>query len=388
MNRFSVAFLFILSSTAASAQNFRGQWKGYFIDKSVSALSFGGERCDYTIDLDIKGKEITGYSYTYFSDGGQKYYTICTLVGKADKLGKTIAVTETARVKTNVPDNISNSFQIHSLSWRKDGVNEILEGKWQPAPGQTNTGFGETHLEKRQLTEISEVAKRINAKKDPEGSPETALTSPFAKVKSSVKTTSKTPVTATAKTPVKVTAPVAKAPAKVSPPVAKATVKTPLKPAVSSVASASVKQPGHNSSDTSDKIIPATLTVKTPGPRNIPASFEKRDNTVLQTVNVEGATVKIELYDNGEVDGDSISVFYNGNVLLAHKRLSEKPILTEIPIVPDEVNELVMYADNLGTVPPNTALMIVYDGQKRYEVRITSDLKKSGTIRFVHRSRS
>jgi hypothetical protein len=44
-----------------------------------------------------------------------------------------------------------------------------------------------------------------------------------------------------------------------------------------------------------------------------------------------------------------------------------------------------MYADNLGAIPPNTALMVVTDGDSRYEVRISSDLKKSGTIRFVHK---
>ena len=50
-----------------------------------------------------------------------------------------------------------------------------------------------------------------------------------------------------------------------------------------------------------------------------------------------------------------------------------------------DVNELIMYADNLGEIPPNTALMIVTDGDNRYEVRITSDLQKSGTIRFVRK---
>jgi len=50
------------------------------------------------------------------------------------------------------------------------------------------------------------------------------------------------------------------------------------------------------------------------------------------------------------------------------------------------MNELVMYAENLGTIPPNTALMVVTDGTKRYEVRITSDLKKSGAIHFIHKA--
>ena len=47
-------------------------------------------------------------------------------------------------------------------------------------------------------------------------------------------------------------------------------------------------------------------------------------------------------------------------------------------------NIITMYADNLGTIPPNTALMVVTDGDKRYEVRITSDTEKSGSVIFVH----
>jgi hypothetical protein len=43
-----------------------------------------------------------------------------------------------------------------------------------------------------------------------------------------------------------------------------------------------------------------------------------------------------------------------------------------------------MYADNLGAIPPNTALMIVTDGTKRYEVRIESDTEKSGSVVFTH----
>ena len=71
--------------------------------------------------------------------------------------------------------------------------------------------------------------------------------------------------------------------------------------------------------------------------------------------------------------------------MLSHKRLTEKPISISLEVSPDhEMSELTMYAENLGKFPPNTALMVVMDGEKRYEVRIASDLKKSGTIRFVH----
>ena len=95
----------------------------------------------------------------------------------------------------------------------------------------------------------------------------------------------------------------------------------------------------------------------------------------------------MDLYDNGEIDGDSISLFYNSKLLFSHKRLTEKPIHIALEASSDStMSELTMYAENLGKFPPNTALMVVMDGDKRFEVRIASDLKKSGTIRFVHSS--
>lgn len=72
--------------------------------------------------------------------------------------------------------------------------------------------------------------------------------------------------------------------------------------------------------------------------------------------------------------------------MLSHKRLSDKAIRLTLNVDKNaDMNELIMYAENLGTIPPNTALMVVTDGDNRYEVRISSDLKKSGVIRFVHK---
>lgn len=378
MNKFLFALGFLFTTTICAAQNFKGQWKGTFVDKSVSATSWGGNTCDYVIDLDVKGRNVTGYSYTYFTDDGEKYYTICKLVGTADLKRKYIEVRETERTKTNVPVQITNSFQIHKLNWSRQGNNEVLSGSWVPAPGQdrSNTGFGTTLLTKRQLREIAPMAKIGGAKT---GSPER----PFAGARSAPAAKPKT-VVAAAKPPVK--KPVAA--------LAKATPKQPVNPVVKKpapvvTAAAKPKPPVNPALLTKRDSVALDLPVAVAAPPKdiapLLTNFEKRNNAILETVTVENPTVKIELYDNGEVDGDSISVFYNGKVLLAHRRLSEKPITLEIPIDFSAVNELVMYADNLGTIPPNTALMIVRDGSKRYEVRITSDLKKSGTIRFVHK---
>ncbi len=377
MKKWLLSFLIITSANILFAQNFTGQWKGSFVDNSA-IISWGSNRCDYVIDLDVRGTDISGYSYTYFNEDGKKYYTICKLKGILDKKKKYIEVTETERTKTNVPREVINSFQLHKLRWRREAGKEILEGSWEPAPGQSrkNTGFGTTILTKRQLTEVAPLAKKQTPDISPFSKPKKKEDASITPKINTAKTKKILPPTIAQKTITKhstVAKPSVKATQKINPkPIAKLPVKTPTKV----IATATKK-------DTlPKKITPRNIEVVT---EKIPLnSFEKRNNTILQTVEVENPIVYIEIYDNGEIDGDSISLFYNGKVLLAHKMLSTQPIKLDLPINNDEVNELVMYADNLGTIPPNTALMIVMDGNKRYEVRMTSDLKKSGTIRFIH----
>jgi len=357
MKPFLLSFLFIGICITVSAQDFTGQWKGEFIDKSSAKGGWAGDKCEYVLDLDFKGTEVTGYSYTYFGGDGKRLYTICRLKGKVDKAKNYVEVEEVERTKTNVPVQYSNCFQVHRLTYTKNAEGESLSGSWVPAPNQAGgCGFGTTSLFKRTLRssipKLNSTPKSGVVKNNP--------------VKTPVKTPAKTPV-ATAKKPA------------TNPPVAK--VNTPKK----TVPETSLTPNKGNmpiESPTPSVQVPVTINT-------VPLNFEKRNNTLLKTLEVENDVVKVELYDNGEVDGDSISLYYNNELLLSKKRLSTKPISLNLP-VPNgsNVNELSMFAENLGTIPPNTALMIVTDGSKRYEVRITSDLQKSGTIRFVHKKQN
>ena len=45
---------------------------------------------------------------------------------------------------------------------------------------------------------------------------------------------------------------------------------------------------------------------------------------------------------------------------------------------------LVMVAENMGRIPPNTSLMIVQDGDRRYQVSITSTEQKNAMVRFLY----
>lgn len=111
--------------------------------------------------------------------------------------------------------------------------------------------------------------------------------------------------------------------------------------------------------------------------------FRERATEVQQEITVASDSIQVDFYDNGEVDGDSISVFFNDKLLGANLRLSTRSIHMTLALDSTrEENLLSMFANNLGSIPPNTALMLVSDGKKRYEVRLTSNLQKNGAVRI------
>jgi hypothetical protein len=111
--------------------------------------------------------------------------------------------------------------------------------------------------------------------------------------------------------------------------------------------------------------------------------FRQRESVLASEIEVRSDSIKLDFYDNGEIDGDSISVFFNNQLLAFSQRLTTRSIHFDLVLdSAKEVNEISMFADNLGTIPPNTALMIVTDGDKQHEIRLTSSLEKNATLRI------
>ncbi len=363
----NIPLLFLLFFSAhISAQDYTGQWKGQFVDKSTTFSGWGGDRCDYVLEIECKGKNVTGYSYTYFSDGGKRYYTICKLKGTVNKASKYVEVTEFERTKTNVPVSIRNCFQIHKLTFFQQGEDQTLEGTWVPAPNQAgDCGYGSTVLTRRMLQKNSAFYnKKDNKNTAKVNAPKTVV--PAEKPKTKPVTTA--PPVAKTKPPVKNTPQVKNTPSARNTPVIENK-------------DISREDVGKPEPDRIQNNRPDTESKRTTDNR-----FEKRNSDVLKTIEIDNKTFTVDLYDNGEIDGDSISLFFNGKLILSHKRLSDKALSLKLNVDESrDLNELVMYAENLGTIPPNTALMVVHDGDNRYEVRISSDLQKSGVIRFIHK---
>ncbi len=149
--------------------------------------------------------------------------------------------------------------------------------------------------------------------------------------------------------------------------------------------SAPITQPVITRKDT----IVQSPVVTQPEIKNIPAKknievpdvIKSRSNPLIKTINTNTQDVKIELYDNGEIDGDTITVYDNNEVIALKKGLTNKPITLNIKVDANTpMHEFVMVADNLGSIPPNTALMIITTGGKRYQLFISSDKQKNAKV--------
>lgn len=105
----------------------------------------------------------------------------------------------------------------------------------------------------------------------------------------------------------------------------------------------------------------------------------------IQEIRVDTGMVKLDFYDNAQIDGDSITVTVNNQVLVSNQRLGLKPVSMEIKVSLDNPEqEVTMVAENLGTIPPNTALLIVTAGNKKYQLFLASNGKKNAQVRFIY----
>ncbi|MBX9784271.1 MAG: hypothetical protein K2X48_13355 [Chitinophagaceae bacterium] len=177
-------------------------------------------------------------------------------------------------------------------------------------------------------------------------------------------------------------------PNKPAPAVTSLVVKNEPKPQPSSVTPPVVNTPGPEIAVTKTneavikdssfaKQIPAA--VQPPPVINNPV-ITKRETEVIQTLNVFEDSVTLSLYDNGEIDGDTVSVFLNNEKIIQNVGLKAGAYKKTIYFKPGETVQLTLFAENLGAIPPNTGLLVVYSGDKRYQVFFTSTLNKSAVV--------
>ena len=109
-------------------------------------------------------------------------------------------------------------------------------------------------------------------------------------------------------------------------------------------------------------------------------AYTQRKEHLHQSVDITADSLMLSFYDNGVVDGDSISVYLNDQLIVPSTQL--RSVATKKGIYVGGLSEikLVLVADNLGTIPPNTGLLIIRDGDKSYQVNFTADMQTNASI--------
>lgn len=307
--------MLLLAPAYSHAQNLTGTWVGY------------GGGTDF-IQMVITHKGDSLFGYTYDEGGG---FCKATFKGRYDKVRKRL-VGRGIEMIENTPNHVLVSYDLYYDSF-KDA--EYLRER---SGGETY--FDRIFNESRPLV-LKRISKRIKKQTVP---PAKSLP------------------------PSRPVPPVAKVPGKpASPkPLAKPPVKTPSRP-----------QPS---------LTPATTTVQPRQQQGNPSSVtrpsipkQNRDSKLAGAISTAADSLMLTLYDNGEVDGDTVSVYFNNTMVLDKFRISEKGKSIVLPLKPG-LNTIEMFAHNLGAIPPNTALLIISSGTERHELRTSADLKTNARI--------
>jgi hypothetical protein len=114
-----------------------------------------------------------------------------------------------------------------------------------------------------------------------------------------------------------------------------------------------------------------------------PLVLKTRENALIRQIETETGEIRVDVYDNGEIDGDTVSIYHNNTLIRSHMRLSQKPISFTIGVDPSQPHhEIIMVAENLGSIPPNTSIMIITTANNRYELFISSSEQKNAKVVF------
>jgi hypothetical protein len=115
--------------------------------------------------------------------------------------------------------------------------------------------------------------------------------------------------------------------------------------------------------------------------------LDLREKEIVRVVDVTDDSVRVDMYDNGTLDYDTASIYYNKELVKSKELLdTKKPIsfYVHVNATDSTQNDLEMFAENMGLIPPNSALMIITDKYHRYEIPLTSTYEKNAAVRLRH----
>ncbi len=391
-HHFLVISIFVLMVVLCTSKSFAqpkskydisGAWSGY--------VKTTQKKITYEVVISDSSGTYIGYSKIIFSNKGKENSAIKSLSIRKEE--EKYILEEEVLLSDNFEDDAPRKIkQINTLDLVIGTKKMTLSGEFKTkATMGLKSATGEVFLQKAVVPDSSELFNELG---------NMGLTEELSFVKQAKEQAAieiakeKNKDTAAVAVVVPVTPPVVKpipppvpkpAPVKPSQPVVKNTP-----PAPKPVQSKPVPPPSKPANTAA--VAPPPVVVRAPRPIPVVAEgsasdLSKRSIETIQTVYFKTDSLSLTLYDNGEVDGDTVSVVVNGKVIMGKKGLSTKAITETLYLTPEmgDSLQMIMYAENLGAIAPNTGLLIIQDGRDRYEIRFSGDLNKNAAIIFKRR---
>lgn len=371
---------FLLLSFNSSAQKITGIWRGYF--SSSNGLYREGiqeEMYKYEIQIDQQPNNgLKGVTYSYKST---VFYGKASFQGIYNIKSKTIILKENSLIDLKIGDKSEPCLMTCYLDYSKMGKLEVLQGTFISinVKDKGDCGNGKIYLERVADSDFEKEAFLTKKNNTPSKSASNKPITPPSKTLDLKTDTEKTNKSNTSNSkPTVINKPLPPTNKK-NPPVANIKPSTPL-----------IKDPIPLQNTNKAEEHPVQPHIKrehaeTQGREKratqIPKVLQERENKLVKTIVVDDENIQVDLFDNGTIDNDTISVFHNNKQIIKHGRLAFNPISFKIKCSPEEnLHELVVVAENLGEIPPNTALMVITAGKKRYEVFLTSNESRNAKV--------
>lgn len=378
--RLICTFFILLFTQTTQAQKLKGIWQGYFVQKEFNQITgkFMEDKYRYEIQINqLPNNSLEGVTYSYKTT---VFYGKSSFKGIYTPSTKNLLVKETKMLELKIASNTEPCLMTCYLDYRKEGKKEILAGTYTSlnADKKTDCGEGtiylvrvpESDFELEPFLQKNKPPVVNNQKKDSAAGSK-AITLPVKPkapnvaggknnqpVQNSIPNALKT---GTLKTKpgldeFKVQKPV----------ITKDSIKTVLKT---------------RPADTASKPLPKLPEASVNKITIIPKVLQERENRLVNTIQVDVKDVQIDYYDNGQIDNDTITVYLNNIKVINSQKLTYSPITLHLQLDENHpLQEVITVADNLGDIPPNTALMVITAGKKRYEVTIASDEKRNAKV--------
>lgn len=383
-----LAILLLFLTYPGITQDVTGIWRGYFHDNAYNKAFEGmliDDRYKFEVQLAQRQNQFDGVTYSYRST---VFYGKASARGTVNSKTQKVMLDELKILEVRMAGESSACIMTCFLQYTKSGENEFLEGTYFSTNTTDSTSCGKGKIFLQKVVNSDFYKEPFLVKREKEIEREKLNPPPVVR---KIDTAAKKPVTARATTP-KPGAPKPGATAsanvkKNTTPVKPVTgPKPPVKNNAGSTVAKSPAIPPPSTSSIKPVVVDSLKKIeKKVIPVPVPKILSSRENEVVKTITTSANEISIRVYDNGSIDNDTISVYIDKKLVVSKQRLTDKPINVKFNLDDDnDYHELVMVAENLGEIPPNTSLMIVTAGSKQYEVRITSTEQKNAVVIFKY----